>query len=159
MKLWARPVPGESLEDPLDISPLLHGDDPELVLLVHPGQEGLLLVVEDAAALGPLVLHAAHLEDFNSQSRANIFPHLEVLIPGHEQEVVVDKLLPDLLVHAGEGEVGAGKVALRRGDRIEPKWWTQLKESRHKVTRRGSPVDDRPSTDKLHHFVQKKKKK
>ena len=23
-------------------------------------------------------------------------------------------------------------------------------------TRRGSPVDDRPSTDKLHHFVQKK---
>ena len=24
-------------------------------------------------------------------------------------------------------------------------------------TRRGSPVDDRPSTDKLHHFVQKKK--
>ena len=25
-------------------------------------------------------------------------------------------------------------------------------------TRRGSPVDDRPSTDKLHHLVQKKKK-
>ena len=25
-------------------------------------------------------------------------------------------------------------------------------------TRRGSPVDDRPSTDKLHHFVRKKKK-
>ena len=24
-------------------------------------------------------------------------------------------------------------------------------------TRRGSPVDDRPSTDKLHHFGQKKK--
>ena len=24
-------------------------------------------------------------------------------------------------------------------------------------TRRGSPVDDRPSTDKLHHFVRKKK--
>ena len=30
--------------------------------------------------------------------------------------------------------------------------WRNLK------TRRGSPVDDRPSTDKLHHFVQKKKK-
>ena len=26
-------------------------------------------------------------------------------------------------------------------------------------TRRGSPVDDRPSTDKLHHFVRKKKEK
>ena len=26
-------------------------------------------------------------------------------------------------------------------------------------TRRGSPVDDRPSTDKLHHFVRKKKNK
>ena len=28
-----------------------------------------------------------------------------------------------------------------------------------KKTRRGSPVDDRPSTDKLHHFAKKKKKK
>ena len=27
-----------------------------------------------------------------------------------------------------------------------------------KKTRRGSPVDDRPSTNKLHHFVRKKKK-
>ena len=27
------------------------------------------------------------------------------------------------------------------------------------LTRRGSPVDDKPSTNKLHHFVQKKKKK
>ena len=26
-------------------------------------------------------------------------------------------------------------------------------------TRRGSPVDDRPATDKLHHFVRKKNKK
>ena len=28
----------------------------------------------------------------------------------------------------------------------------------NKKTRRGSPVDDRPYTDKIHHFVQKKKK-
>ena len=41
------------------------------------------------------------------------FPDLEVLVPGHEEEVVVHKLLPDLLVHAGEGEVGAGKVSLQ----------------------------------------------
>ena len=34
----------------------------------------------------------------------------------------------------------------------------QRGSQRHiKETRRGSPVDDRPSTDKLHHFVRKKK--
>ena len=35
---------------------------------------------------------------------------------------------------------------------------TNLKRKRDlSKTRRGSPVDDRPSTDNLHHFVQKKK--
>ena len=36
---------------------------------------------------------------------------------------------------------------------------TQKCQQFKKKTRRGSPVDDRPSTDKLHHFVKKKKKK
>ena len=39
---------GEALEDALDVAALLHGDDPELVLLVDPDEEGLLGVVEDA---------------------------------------------------------------------------------------------------------------
>merc|ERR1719187_1374744 len=36
------------------IASALHGDDPELILLVDPGQEGLVLVVEDAASLRPV---------------------------------------------------------------------------------------------------------
>jgi hypothetical protein len=80
----------------LDISSLLHGDDPELILLVDPDEEGLLGVVEDTSALGPVALHAG-----NGQ----------VAVTGHKQEVVVHKLLADLLVHAGQGIVVAGKVA------------------------------------------------
>ena len=53
---------GQPLEDPLDVAALLHGDDAELVLLVDPHQEGLVLVVEDAATLRPIPLHARHLE-------------------------------------------------------------------------------------------------
>ena len=92
--------PGQAGEDSLHVAALLHGDDPGLVLLVHPQQEGLGLVVEDAAALGPVALHARDGQ---------------VGVAGDEQEVVVDELLADLLVHAGEGEVGAGQVAGQLG--------------------------------------------
>ena len=53
---------GQTGEDSLHVTALLHGDDPHLVLLVHPQQEGLGLVVEDATALGPVALHASNLE-------------------------------------------------------------------------------------------------
>ena len=33
----------QPVEHALDISALLHGDDPQLVLLVDPGQEGFIL--------------------------------------------------------------------------------------------------------------------
>merc|ERR1711990_1002510 len=41
---------GQASEDSLDVSALLHGDDAGLVLLVHPQQEGLGVVVEDSTA-------------------------------------------------------------------------------------------------------------
>ena len=53
---------GKTGEDSLDVAALLHGDDPHLVLLVHPQQEGLGLVVEDSTALWPVALHAGSLE-------------------------------------------------------------------------------------------------
>ena len=73
--------PGKSLKDPLHIATLLHGNDPQLVLLVHPHEEGLLLVVVDAPALGPVSLHAGGDQ---------------VLVPGNKEEVIVDQLLPYL---------------------------------------------------------------
>ena len=88
---------GESREDCSDIGSLLHGNDPELILLVDPDEEGLGSIVEDTSALGPVSLHASSDE---------------VLVSRHKEEVVVDELLPHFLVHPSERVIGAGKVAL-----------------------------------------------
>merc|ERR1711929_4262 len=90
----------KALKDTLDVSSLLHGDDSGLVLLVHPQQEGLGLVVEDASTLGPVTLHAGDLE---------------VSVSRHEEEVVVNKLLADTLVHASQGVVGTSEVTRQLG--------------------------------------------
>merc|ERR1719291_758039 len=92
---------GKTGEDSLDVAALLHGDDPHLVLLVHPQQEGLGLVVEDSTALWPVALHAGSDE---------------VAVTRDEEEVVVDELLADLLVHASQGVVGAGEVTSQLGE-------------------------------------------
>ena len=86
---------GQSLKDSLDITTLLHGDDPELILLIDPDQEGLGFVVEDAAALGPVTLHAGYLQ---------------VGVSRHKEEMVIDQLLADLLIHAGQRVVVARQV-------------------------------------------------
>ena len=52
----------KAVEDGAHVAALLHGDDAELVLLVDPGEEGLLLVVEDAPPLRPVPLHTRHLQ-------------------------------------------------------------------------------------------------
>jgi len=88
---------GEPLKDTLDVTALLHGDDPGLILLIDPDKEGLGLVVEDATALGPVTLHTSDLQ---------------VGVTRHEEEVVVDELLADLLVHASQGVVGTSQVTI-----------------------------------------------
>jgi len=87
----------QSLKDALDVTTLLHGDDAELILLVDPDKEGLGVVVEDATALGPVTLHTSNLQ---------------VGVTRHEEEVVVDELLADLLVHASQGVVGTSQVTI-----------------------------------------------
>ena len=69
---------GQPGEDALHVASHLHRDDPQLVLLVHliclevkqvrssscyshPGEESLVLVVENASALWPVSLHPACL--------------------------------------------------------------------------------------------------
>merc|ERR1719481_1377617 len=90
----------KTIKDSPDISTHLHGDNTELIFLIDPGEEGLVLVVEDSATLRPVTLHASNLE---------------VGVAGDKEEVVVDQLLPHLLVHASERVVGASKVALQVG--------------------------------------------
>merc|ERR1712038_1540765 len=75
----------KSLKDTLDISTLLHGDNSELILLIDPDKEGLGIIVEDTSALRPVSLHTS-----NSK----------VSVSRDEEEVVINKLLSDLLVHA-----------------------------------------------------------
>ena len=39
--------------------------------------------------------------------------YLQVFVTRHEEEVVVNKLLADLLLHTGQGVVGTGQVTLQ----------------------------------------------
>merc|ERR1719249_89647 len=86
---------GQPAEHFPNVSSLLHGDDAELILLVDPDEERLLGVVEDSTTLGPVTLHTS-----NSQ----------VPVSRHKEEVVIDQLLADLLVHASQRVVVSGKV-------------------------------------------------
>merc|ERR1719150_175575 len=86
---------GEPGEDLLNISSLLHGDDTELILLVDPDKESLVPVVEDTTSLGPVALHTGNLQ---------------VPVARDEEEVVVNKLLTDLLVHSDQGVVVTSKI-------------------------------------------------
>jgi hypothetical protein len=94
---------GETLEDSLDITSLLHGDNTELILLVDPDQEGLVGVVEDTTALGPVTLHTSDLQ---------------VGVTRHEEEMVIDELLAGGLVHAGQRVVAASQIAGQLGEGV-----------------------------------------
>jgi len=96
-------APGETLEDTLDITALLHGDDAELILLVDPDKEGLGSIVEDATALGPVTLHTS---DF------------QVGVTRHEEEMVIDELLAGGLIHAGQRVVVASQIAGQLGEGV-----------------------------------------
>lgn len=52
---------GESLEDSSDVSTGLHGDDTELILFIDPDEEGLVVIVEDTSAIGPVTVETASL--------------------------------------------------------------------------------------------------
>lgn len=91
---------GKALKDSLDITTLLHGDDTELILLIDPQKEGLGGIVEDSTALGPVTLHAGNGE---------------VGISGNEEEMIINKLLTNFLIHASEGIVFSSKISGKSG--------------------------------------------
>merc|ERR1719158_243890 len=93
----------EPLKDLLHISSHLHGDDTQLIFLVDPDEEGLFVIVEDATTLRPVALHTS-----NSQ----------IPVSRHKEEVVVDELLADLLVHASQRVVVSSKVRGEVLDRV-----------------------------------------
>merc|ERR1719370_1527602 len=92
--------PGLMKRISLDISSLLHGDDAELILFINPGEEGLCGVVEDTTTLGPVSLHTSNLE---------------VSISRHKQEVIINQLLSNLLIHSSQRIVSSRKISLQVG--------------------------------------------
>jgi len=94
---------GKALEDTLDVTALLHGDDAELILLVDPDKEGLVGVVEDTTTLGPVTLHTSDLQ---------------VGVTRHEEEVVVDELLADGLIHTSQGVVVTSQISFQLGESV-----------------------------------------
>merc|ERR1719336_3024085 len=95
---------GKPLKDLLHIASHLHGDDAELILLVHPDKESLLFVVEDTTTLRPVTLHTS-----NSK----------VPVARDEEEVVVNELLTDLLIHTSKGVVLSSEVSGEVLDRVD----------------------------------------
>jgi hypothetical protein len=86
---------GKALKNSKDISAILHGDDAELIFLIDPNKEGFGIIVEDATTLRPVTLHASNLE---------------IWVSRHEEEVVIHKLLTDLLIHASQRVIVASKI-------------------------------------------------
>merc|ERR1712012_129536 len=95
---------GQSAEHFPDISTLLHRDNTELVLLVDPDKEGLLGVVEDTTSLRPVTLHTSNGK---------------VPVARDEEEVVVNEMLTDLLIHSGQRVVVTGKIRGEALDRVD----------------------------------------
>ena len=81
-----------------DVAALLHADDAEVVLLVQPHKESLVLVVEDATTLRPLLIHSSCFEE---------------AVSFLEQEVVGHKLQTSGFVHALKRVVVSGQVSFQ----------------------------------------------
>ena len=54
-------APGEPVEHSPHVPTILHGDDSKLVLLVDPGEESFVFVMEDSSSFGPVSFHTSDL--------------------------------------------------------------------------------------------------
>merc|ERR1711970_111747 len=91
----------EASEDLLHVASLLHRDDARVILLVHPDKEGLVVVVPDASAVGPVTGHTST----GQQGRDGLV----------KQEVGVDELVLLGVGHAVQGVVLSLELTLQRG--------------------------------------------
>ena len=53
----------KSIENSSDVSAWLHRDDSQLILLIDPHKEGLVVVVEDSSARWPVAVKATSFEE------------------------------------------------------------------------------------------------
>merc|ERR1712110_759879 len=93
--LYSLNTSGQSFENTLDITSLLHGNDSELILLINPDKECFGFVVEDSTAFWPVTFHTSYLQ---------------VWITRHEEEVIINQLLSDFFIHSSQWIVVASKI-------------------------------------------------
>jgi hypothetical protein len=91
----------KSVKHGLDVSALLHRYDSELILLIDPYQESLVLIVEDASSVGPVSVKAHSLQE-----------SIALL----EKEVVVNKLLPLVFSKVVQGVVSSLEITFHVGE-------------------------------------------
>jgi len=80
---------------------LLHRNDAEMVFLVYPHEEGLVLVVVNTTVLGPVAVQVASFEEAVSLL---------------EQEMVFNELLLCFLVHLVKAVVSSFKLTIERSE-------------------------------------------
>ena len=85
----------ETLEDLADIGSLLHRNDTEFIFFIHPDEEGLVRIVEDSTAFGPVSVQTASIKE---------------PITLFKEEVVSNKLLLCSLIHSFKGVECASQV-------------------------------------------------
>ena len=54
---------GKTVENGVNVGTWLHGDDSELIFLIDPDKEGLVVVVEDSSARWPVTVQTASIQE------------------------------------------------------------------------------------------------
>ena len=114
----------QQLEHAADVAAGSHGDDPEVVLLPDPHQEGLLLVVEDSSPCWPVSACVGRLQmgmvgnlggKITSCPSYSIVMGLDLQEPVAllEKKMVVNQLLLDLVGHSGQRVIGSYYVLFK----------------------------------------------
>jgi len=122
----------ETLEDALDVTTLLHGDDAEMVLLVDPDQEGLGIVVPDTTGIGPVTGHTGA----GKERRDGLV----------EEEVIVDQLILLGVGHLGKRVVLSLELTLEAGEGIDGDLLNGAALTTSAVGRKGDTLDGAAGT-------------
>ena len=87
----------ETFEDLTNVGARLHGDNAELVLLIDPDEERLVVVVEDATSFWPFAFKTTRFKIF---------------VATFEKEVIRNELLAVLISHRGQRVVLALELTI-----------------------------------------------
>merc|ERR1719419_2243342 len=123
----------EASEDLLHVASLLHGDDTQVILLVHPDQEGLVVVVPDASGVGPVTGHTGATQQGG-----------DGLV---KQEVISDQLLLLSISHGLQGVVLSLELAIQAGQSLNGQLLNKSALATAVVGGQGESLDAAASTD------------